>query len=144
MEILSAVGARGDTVWDRGFYLHDDVRFLVLFCPFHCSRVLSGVGLVGGNPTMNTNTDTNTNTNINTDTPRLRRGGRIAFSSLFLLLVVLVWNVLFLTQLPSWSDGLYFLNLIFLGTYYIFFASVGTFSGSLIDYYIFSTLLRVS
>ena len=38
-----------------------------LFLPSHSSKVLSGDGLVGGNPTMNT--------------PRLRRGGRIASSS---------------------------------------------------------------
>ena len=36
-------------------------RGLILFSPAHSSRVLSGNGLVGGNPTMNT--------------PRLRRGG---------------------------------------------------------------------
>ena len=40
-----------------------------LFLPSHSSRVLSGDGLVGGNLTMNT--------------PRLRRGGGIAFSYLF-------------------------------------------------------------
>ena len=40
---------------------------LILFLPSHSSRVLSGDGLVGGNPTMNT--------------PRLRRGGGIASSS---------------------------------------------------------------
>ena len=43
---------------------------LVLFCPSHSSRVLSGNGLFGGNPTMNT--------------PRLRSGGGIAYSSSFI------------------------------------------------------------
>ena len=38
-----------------------------VFLPFHSSKVLSGDGLVGGSPTMNT--------------PRLRRGGGIASSS---------------------------------------------------------------
>ena len=38
-----------------------------VFFPSHSSKVLSGDGLVGGNPTMNT--------------PRLRRGGGIASSS---------------------------------------------------------------
>ena len=42
--------------------------------PSHSSRVLSGDGLVGGNPTMNT--------------PRLRKGGGIASPSLVLLVVV--------------------------------------------------------
>ena len=92
------------------------------------------------------------NTNTNTNTPRLRRGGRDIFfscSSLVLLVLVLLYitvqYILFVTQLPSWSDGLYFLfgvflpsnlllvfpNLVFLGTtcYTYFFASVGTFSG---------------
>ena len=41
------------------------VNFVV--SPSHSSKVLSGDGLVGGNPTMNT--------------PRLRRGGGIAPSS---------------------------------------------------------------
>ena len=47
-----------------------------LFCPSYSSIVLSGVGLVGGNPTMNT--------------PRLRRKGRIASSLSFFLLVVVL------------------------------------------------------
>ena len=38
-----------------------------VFLPSHSSKVLSGDGLVGGNPMMNT--------------PRLRRGGGIASSS---------------------------------------------------------------
>ena len=42
----------------------------ILFCPSHSSRVLIGVDLVGGNPTMNT--------------PRLRRGERIASYSSFI------------------------------------------------------------
>ena len=55
--IRGIVGARGDTIGHR----------LILFLPSHSSRVLSGDGLVGGNPTMNT--------------PRLRRGGGMASSS---------------------------------------------------------------
>ena len=43
-------------------------------CRSHSSRVLSGDGLVGGNPTMNT--------------PRLRRGGGIASSSSSLVLLL--------------------------------------------------------
>ena len=39
--------------------------WLISFCPSHSYRVLSGVGLIGRNPTMNTNTNTTTNTNIN-------------------------------------------------------------------------------
>ena len=38
--------------------------WLILFCPCHSSRELIGVDLVSGNPKMNT--------------PRLRRGERIA------------------------------------------------------------------
>ena len=54
--------------------------WLILFCLFHSSRVLSGVYLVGGNPTMNTS--------------RLRREGMIASSpSLFLLVVVLLFII---------------------------------------------------
>ena len=45
------------------------------FLPSHSSRVLSGNGLVGGNPTMNT--------------PGLRRGGGVASSSN--LLIYLYW-----------------------------------------------------
>ena len=45
------------------------------FLPSHSSRVLSGDGLVGGNPTMNT--------------PRLRRGGGIASSPI--LVFYLYW-----------------------------------------------------
>ena len=52
---------------------------VVIFASSHSSRVLSGDGLVGENPTMNTNT------------PRLRRGGRIA-SSLVLLVLVLLYT----------------------------------------------------
>ena len=54
------------------------------------SKVLSGNGLVGGNPTMNT--------------PQLRRGGGIASSS-FILCFYLHWYsyivYLVVTQLPS-------------------------------------------
>ena len=49
-ELPGIVGARGDA---RCLILHD-VRGLILFLPSHSSRVLSGDGLVGGNPTMNT------------------------------------------------------------------------------------------
>ena len=59
--------------------------------PSPSSRVLSGDGLVGANPTMNTNT------------PRLRRGGGDSF-----------FKFSFVTQLPSWSVGLYFLFGVFL------------------------------
>ena len=58
MEILSKT---------YGTILHDVRAWLILFLPSHSSKVLSGDGLVGGNPTMNT--------------PRLRRGGGIASSS---------------------------------------------------------------
>ena len=44
--------------------------------PSHSSRVLSGDGLVDGNPTM--------------DSPRLRRGGGIASSSSLVLLVLVL------------------------------------------------------
>ena len=56
-ELPGIVGARGDTALDMGYY----DAWLIWFCASHSSRVLSGDGLVGGNPTMNT--------------PRLRRGG---------------------------------------------------------------------
>ena len=49
--------------------------WLVLFCPSYSSEVLSGVGLVGGNPTMNT-------------PPRLRRGGIASYSSFIFTCVV--------------------------------------------------------
>ena len=49
--------------------------------PSHSSRVLSGDGLVGGNPTMNTNT------------PRLRKGGRIASSSSLVSLVLVLLHI---------------------------------------------------
>ena len=76
--------------------------WLILFCPPHSSRVLSGVGLVGGNPTMNA--------------LRLRGGiGYLLLQVLFLLVVVvLLLYILFVTQLPSWSDELYFLFGVFL------------------------------
>ena len=47
--------------------------------PSHSSRVLSGDGLVGGNPTMNT--------------LRLRRGGKIASPNLVLLVLVLLYSI---------------------------------------------------
>ena len=53
-------------------------RVFLLFLPSHSSKVLSGDGLVGGNPTMNN--------------PRLRRGGGgVASSSFILFLPVLVF-----------------------------------------------------
>ena len=51
--------------------------WFILFCPPHNSR---GVGLVGGNPTMNT------------------------LPQVYFLLGVVYF--VFVTQLPSWSDGL--------------------------------------
>ena len=80
----------------EGTILHD-VRVVHFGCPSHSSRVLGGVGLVGRNPTMNTNT--------NTITPRLRRGGVASFSSLFLLVVVLLYYILFdsASELERWA-----------------------------------------
>ena len=49
---------------------------------------------------------------MNTTTPRLRKGGEIVSSSLFFTCSCSIF--LFVTQLPSWSDGLYFLFGIFL------------------------------
>ena len=111
--------------------------------------MLSVDGLVGGNPTINT--------------PRLRRGGGIASSSSLVLLdnvlvlLYIVQYILFATQLPSWSDGLYFLfgvflpqptscfsefiifrNLLIPGTY--FFASVWTFSESFFRFFLYLIL----
>ena len=60
MEILSTT---------EGTILHDVRGYFFCVCLSHRSRVLSGDGLVGGNPTINT--------------PRLRRGGGIASSSFF-------------------------------------------------------------
>ena len=59
-------------------------------------------GLVGGNMTMNT--------------PRLRREGGIASSSLFFTCsgVLIYYILLYVTQLPIWSDGFYFLFGVFL------------------------------
>ena len=71
--------------------------------PFSQLQSFEGDGLVGGNPTMNIH--------------RLRRGGGIASPSLVLLVLVLLYSIpgiLFVTQLPSWSNGLYFLFGVFL------------------------------
>ena len=94
------------------------------------------------------------------NTPRLRRGGgKASASSLALLVLVLLYirYILFVTQLPSWSDGLYFLFGVFLlysassfSELVIFrnlniahfFANVGTFSG--FYFYFFCTFFRVS
>ena len=99
--------------------------WLGLFLPSHSSRVSSGDGLVGGNPTMNT--------------PRLRRGGGIAsYSNLVLLVLVLIFSIFCLslsfrvgamgsTSFLGFSCPnllLVFLNLLFLGTCYIFFSQV--------------------
>ena len=51
------------------------------------------------------------------NTPRLRRGGRMASSSsLFFTCsgTPIVHSILFVTQIPSWSDGLYFLFGVFM------------------------------
>ena len=82
--------------------------------------------------------------------PRLRRGGGIASSSSLVLLVLVLLYIVYIvcdsaSELERWtllpfsflgfscpSLFLVFLNLLFLGTCYIFFASVGTFSGSFI------------
>ena len=78
----------------------------ICICPSHSYRVLSGDSLVGGNPTMNT--------------PGLHRGGGTASSSNLVLTVsVLLFSILyslfcFVTQLPSWSDGPYFLFGVFM------------------------------
>ena len=75
------------------------------------------------------------------NTPRLRRrrGGDSFFKLSFTGIGTSIEYMLFATQLPSWSDGLYFLfgfscpmitcflfflKLLFLGTCYIFFLSV--------------------
>ena len=99
---------------------------LVLFLPSHSSRVLSGDGLAGGNPTMNT--------------PRLRRGGGIACSSI--LWFYLFWYsyiVYFVCDSASEFGAmdstsflgfsclnllLVFRNLLCLGTCIIFFSQV--------------------
>ena len=76
--------------------------WLILLLPSHSSRVLSGDGLVGGNPTMNT--------------PRLRRGGGIASSS-FIFYLYRYSYIVYLgcnSSFRVWSDGLYFLFGVFL------------------------------
>ena len=55
--------------------------WLILFLPSHSSKVLSGDGLVSGNPTMNT--------------PRLRRGGGKLPLHLFYFFPVLVFFLFF-------------------------------------------------
>ena len=50
------------------------MTLLILCLPSHSSKVLSGDGLVGGNPTMNT--------------PRLRRGGGDSFLFIYFLPVL--------------------------------------------------------
>ena len=57
---------------------------LILFCPSHSSRVLSGVGLFGRNPTMNTIITLTLTLTLTLNTPRLRRGGDSFFSFKFI------------------------------------------------------------
>ena len=111
--------------------------------PSHSSRVLSGDGLVGGNPTMNT--------------PRLRRGGGIASSSFIFYLYWYSYIVYFVCDSASEFGamgstsflGFSYPNLllvfsepvIFRNLYHIFLASVGTFSGSFLFYFIFLYLI---
>ena len=110
MEILSRT---------EGTILHD-MRSQFCFCPRHSSKVLSGDGLVGGNPTMNT--------------PRLRRGRGIYSSFFFtcsgttsiILLVYFVCDSGYFRVGAMGSNSflefscpdlpLVFLNLLFLGT----------------------------
>ena len=106
--------------------------WLILFLPSHSSKVLSGDGLVGGNPTMNT--------------PRLRRGGRIASSSFVFYLYWYSYIGYFVCDSASefgamgstsfWGFShpnlfLVFLNLLFLGTCIIFLSQVLGLSQSL-------------
>ena len=94
-------------------------------------------GLVGGNPTMNT--------------PRLRRGGGITpSSSLVLLALVLLYSIFCdsASELERWALLhflgfscpnllLVFLNLLFLGTCYIFFRKCWDFLWASIFIYLF-------
>ena len=105
--------------------------WLILFLPSHSSKVLSGDGLVGGNPTTNT--------------PRLRRVGGVASSSFILYLYWYSYIVYFVCDSASEFGAMsstsflgfsYPTNLllvfsepvIFENLYHIFLASVGTFS----------------
>ena len=91
----------------------------------HSSKGLNGDGLVGGNPTMNT--------------PRLRRGGRIASSSFIFYLYWYSCIIYFVCDSASEFGAmgstsfmgfsypnrlLVFLSLLFLGTCIIFFSQV--------------------
>ena len=102
---------------------------------------LEPTGLVGGNPTMNT-------------TPRLRRGGGIASSSILLLLVLVLLYRIFCLSLSFWVGAmgsasywgfscpnllLVFLNLLFLGTCYIFFRKCWDF----LSFYLFIFLYLI-
>ena len=127
--IFCGTPKRASTVQRRVRLCTDDIIVLHLFLPSHSSKVLSGDGLVGGNPTMNT--------------PRLRwGGGGVASSSLFILFFYLYWYsfiVYFVCDSASefgamgstffWGFTypnllLVFLNLFFLGTCIIFFSQV--------------------
>ena len=119
-----------------------------VFLPSHSSKVLSGDGLVGGNPTMNT--------------PWLRRGGGIAPSSFVFYLYWYSCIVYFVCD-SAFEFGamgstsflglsypnlllLVFLNLLFFrNLYHISVASVGTFSAGLFLFSsFFCTLFWVS
>ena len=91
----------------------------------HTTKVLSGDGLVGGNPTMNT--------------PRLRRGGGIASSSFVFYLYWYSYIGYFVRDSASEFEAmgstsflgfsypnllLVFLDLLFLGTWLIFLSQV--------------------
>ena len=119
-----------------------------VFLPSHSSKVLSGDGLVGGNPTMNT--------------PWLRRGGGIAPSSFVFYLYWYSCIVYFVCDSASEFGAmgstsflglsypnlllLVFLNLLFFrNLYHISVASVGTFSAGLFLFSsFFCTLFWVS
>ena len=115
-----------------------------VFLPSHSSKVLSGDGLVGGNPTMNT--------------PWLRRGGGIAPSSFVFYLYWYSCIVYFVCDSASEFGAmgstsflglsyllglsypnlllLVFLNLLFFrNLYHISVASVGTFSAGLLFFF---------
>ena len=96
---------------------------LILFLPSHSPKVLSGDGLVGGNPTMNT--------------ARLRRGGGIASSSFIFYLYWYSYIGYFVCDsasefgamgftsfwgLPTLTCFLFFRNLLFFGTCITFFS----------------------
>ena len=81
--------------------------------------------------------------NTTMNTPQLRRGGGIASSSNLVLLVLALRGVhiLFVTQLPSWSDGLYLLFGVFLPQYASYFSQLVIFRNPL---HVFSQVLGLS